>query len=356
MEASCPDKKANEAEKTDYAELTAIVEKQHLDISTPQDKESLLDSIFEFCCGCIRDALQKPQDESKEALASIWETFTEVAQCVKWNDPFHDRLICLLLWTKEFDVLRRTLRTEEFGTRFSWECHYLVKVVQKSWGKLVFATHDTVVQQCSLASFTATALAVGSHDWLGITALWFLREALENNDTATIHLAPVTMIWIRTAGPKLLTFSVLRRKWENLDVGKDALNLTSIQTPGILAQRVGVTHGGFSLKRWRFWKERFESLAQDPDEETRAWAQDTVGYMTEFDSMLSYPMVNTVKVSGNTQDVLKERIENTKQKADVIENERDNIGRQNVNADDEYCGLKALEGAMREGCENENTN
>ncbi|KAJ8065316.1 hypothetical protein OCU04_006007, partial [Sclerotinia nivalis] len=304
-------------------------------------KEVLLDAIFAFCCGFIKDALRKPQDKSKEALVSVWETFTEVAKNVEWDDPFHDRLICLLLWTKEFDVLRKSLRPQETKTRSAWEYYHLLNVMQNSWEELVFATHDTVAKQCNLASFTATALAIGTHDWIGITALWYLGEALETSDEKTIRLAPVTIIWIRTAGPKLLTFSMLKKKWNNQDVDKKVwVDVAWIQIPGKLAQEGGVTYHGFSLKRWMFWKSRFERLAQDVDEEIRAWATDTVDYMTEFDSMLGYNMMDKAKEEYESLDAPRDKVENVKPSKNIDKVDENDNGEQKP--DDRHCKRSSL--------------
>ncbi|KAF7879479.1 hypothetical protein EAF04_000675 [Stromatinia cepivora] len=322
--------------KTDVWELFEFFRKETPEGPTPQKKEVLLDAIFAFCCGCIKDALRKPQDKSKEALVSVWETFTDVAKNVEWDDPFHDRLICLLLWTKEFDVLRKSLLPQETKTKSAWECHHLLKVMQNSWEELVFATHGTVAKQCNLASFTATALAIGTHDWIGITALCYLREALEISDEKTIRLAPVTIIWIRTAGPKLLTFSMLKKKGNNQDVDEKALDgVTWIQIPGKLAQEGGVTYHGFSLKRWMFWKSRFERLAQDVDEEIRVWATDTVEYMTEFDSMLGYNMMDEAKEEYELLDALRDKIENVKPNKDIDRVDKNDNGEQKL--DDRHC-------------------
>ncbi|ESZ93176.1 hypothetical protein SBOR_6455 [Sclerotinia borealis F-4128] len=298
----------------DRSRLQDLLSKMNLNLFKGKNKQQLMDDMIAFCRGRIKDSLQKPQDDSKEALVSVWKILTEAAQTVESNDPFHDKLICLLLWTGEFDVLRKSLHPEEIHTRSSWECHHLVKVMQNSWKELIFPAHDTIEKKCSLATFTAKALAMGTHDWLGISALWYLREALEMADKATIHLAPSTIIWIRIAGAKLLRFSVLEKKWDNHDLDREALDIVRIQTPGILAQRAGVTQDGFSLERWFFWKGRFENLAPDEDEESRAWAKDTVDYMTEFDSMLDYNMKGEPKAVDDSQDAVSEKVENTKQK------------------------------------------
>lgn len=332
-----PNKDADELDpKMGLTELVEFLRKGTPEVRTPQKREVLLDSIFAFCCGCIKDALRKPQKKSKEALASVWETFTEVAKNVEWNDPFHDRLICLLLWTKEFDVLRRSLRPQETKTDSEWQCEHLLGVMQNSWEELVFATHDTLAKQCNLASFAATALAIGTHDWVGITALWYLGEALETSDEKTMRLAPVTIIWIRTAGPKLLTFSMLEKKWRNQEINeKVVIDVAWIQIPGKLAQEGGVTYHGFSLKRWMFWKSRFEKLAQDEDEEVRVWATDTVEYMTEFDSMLGYNLADEAKEESESPNVLRDKIENVKPSKNIDKIHENDNGKQKL--DDRNC-------------------
>ncbi|KAA8568602.1 hypothetical protein MFRU_012g01450 [Monilinia fructicola] len=319
-----------------WLDVDECFEYEDTDISKQTRKEEILDTILSFCCGCIKDALRKPQGESMEALVNIWDVFMNVAQIIEWTDPFHDRLICLLLWTKEFEVLRRTIQPEEMNIRSSWECHRLVEVVHNSWKALIFAPHDTLSKQCNLASFTATAFAVGAHDWLGITALWYLHQALEISDRITVRLAPITIIWIRTAGAKLLTFSILKKNWENKSSDNGALDVASLQIPGILAQFAGVTYHGFSLERWFFWKERFECLSLDDDEETRIWARDTVGYMTQFDSMLCYGISEKAKMEGDS--TLREKDKNKNLKTDGSKANKEGHGDYKIEADNNYDG------------------
>ncbi|RAL60736.1 hypothetical protein DID88_009842 [Monilinia fructigena] len=334
MKVLSPQRDSDVSGMTNWLDLDESFEYGDIETSTQARKEEILDTILSFCCSYIKDTLRKPQGESMSALVNIWDVFMNVAQVIEWRDPFHDRLICLLLWTKEFEVLRRTIQPEEMNIRSSWECHRLVEVVQDSWKELIFAPHDTLVKQCNLASFTSTALAVGAHDWLGITALWYLHHALEMSDSMTVRLAPITIIWIRTAGAKLLTFSILKKKWENKSFENDALDVASLQIPGILAEVAGVTYHGFSLERWCFWKSRFERLSLDEDEETRIWAMDTVGYMTQFDSMLYYGMSEEVKMEG--ESTLRENDETKRQKTDGKKAKKEGHGYYKLEADENH--------------------
>ncbi|QSZ35196.1 hypothetical protein DSL72_008063 [Monilinia vaccinii-corymbosi] len=317
-----------------WLDLYECFDKEPSELLTQAKKEEMLDDILTFSCNCIKTALHKPQVESMEALVSIWAMFANVVQFIDWSDPFHDRLICLLLWTKEFEFLRKTVHPEEIGTRATWECHRLVEVVQNSWKELIFAPHNMVDKQCNLASFTATALAISSNDWLGIVALWYLHQALEISDLRAVRFAPVTIIWIRTAGAKLLTFSILRKKWNNENIAADALDLASMQIPGILAKLAGVTYHGFSLERWFFWKGRFERLAMNEDEETRKWASDTVGYMTQFDSMLDYGVSDEKLLED--ESTLREKDENKMRRIDMGKAGKDGCG-EKIIEDNSHC-------------------
>ncbi|TGO18462.1 hypothetical protein BPAE_0382g00070 [Botrytis paeoniae] len=207
--------------------------------------------IFDFCSVCPKNALQILQDESKEALIGRWEIFVEVTKNVYWV-----RMGILAL-----------------GQNYA-----------EGMESLVFSTQDTVTEQYNLAAFAAIALSSGSHDWLSITALCCMREAIEVTRKRTISLAPVIILWILKVGSKVLSFSVFKRRWNNQAIGRRAFDLELTQIPGVLAQRPGVIYNRFSEKRWFFCKGRPEALTKDLNENTRVWAKDAIKHMTMFDS------------------------------------------------------------------------
>lgn len=227
-------------------------------ISSEDDMQDQLISIRSFSFYFIKDALRKPPAESEiaqQGLDLLWHMFVETAKVFENDSAFQEKLISLLLWTKEFDSLYRSLHPTEI-TAASWESYRFADSLQASWEQLL--TTGTAAHQCNLAAFSAKALAVGiCRDSIGLTALWYLREALETDDEAkVIGLLPTTVVWLEQCGDHLLTFSALNQS----DEEQSKAHLLAL---GALAQRADIDQHGFSIKRWLFWRRRLQELSHN---------------------------------------------------------------------------------------------
>jgi len=153
--------------------------------SSEEDKLGLLTSIQSFAFHFINDASRRPPAESAAVqlnLDVLWYMFLETAKILAPNDPIQDSLVLLLLCTKELNVLHTSLHPT--GTVMpTSELYHFAESVQASWEQLL--RNGTASQQSNLAAFSAKILAVGiCQDLLSRTALWFLREVLEEEDEA----------------------------------------------------------------------------------------------------------------------------------------------------------------------------
>ncbi|OCK74559.1 hypothetical protein K432DRAFT_386737 [Lepidopterella palustris CBS 459.81] len=228
--------------------------------SSEEDKLGLLISIQSFSFLFIKDALRRPPAESEavqQGLYFLWRMFFETAKVLERDDAIQEKLVLLLLWTKEFDSLHKSLHLTEAATT-AWESYHFADSLQALWEKLL--TTGTVSQQCNLAAFSAKTLAAGiCRDSLGLTALWYLREALETDDEAkAIALLPAAVVWIEDCPHKLLTFSAINQSYEEQ-------SKAHLIAPGALARRADIDQHGFSLKRWLFWRRRLQELSHNAD-------------------------------------------------------------------------------------------
>ncbi|KAK7415766.1 hypothetical protein QQX98_005679 [Neonectria punicea] len=244
-------------------EIQESIDAEYANVEEPsgdmaEDALDRLTSIQSFCLLFIKEASTKPPVEfetQKQRLDLLWQMFIRGAIHAAKDPAFHDRLLNLLLWTKEFDSLCKAVPSEK-GPVTTWESYGFANSLQASWEQVVKT--GIVTQQSNLATFSAKALAVGVYgEAIGLTALWFLREALETDDDyRTITLLPAAVIWMDHSRHKLFAFSVLNQSYDQSN---------SLQAPSSLIKGEDIDHPGFSLKRWLFWRRRFQELSHHED-------------------------------------------------------------------------------------------
>jgi hypothetical protein len=230
------------------------------EVSSEDDKLGLLVSIQSFSFHFINDASRRPPAESEavqQGLNVLWYMFLETAKVLRKDDAIQEKLIALLLWTKEFDSLRRNLHPAETAAT-AWDRYCFADSLQALWEQLL--TTGTASQQCNLAAFSAKALAVGiCRDSIGLTALWYLREALETDDESkAIALLSAAVVWIENCRHTLLTFSAINQSYEEQ-------SKAHLLAPGALARQADIDRQGFSMKRWLFWRRRLQELSHNAD-------------------------------------------------------------------------------------------
>jgi len=148
---------------------------------------------------------------------------------------------------------------------------FLVKGFHAAWAD---SNKLSVEHRKNLSSFLARLVAIGiCNNALAGCALMAFRDALEtpipletshSNSGRTLEdLLPALHMWLLFAPDKLIRLSEEKFDLQNPETA----------LPGKLALDAGITEGGFSPPRWRFWKTRLEALVQ-PDSE---WATFSVG-------------------------------------------------------------------------------
>lgn len=273
-----------------------------LDVSTDQQKKEALASIQSSIFAFITLPSTRPSVEPESMqrnLDFIWHTFIEMAKALDKDDAFQEKLISLFLWMKEFDSLHKTLHQTE-TTALAWESYGFAEALQASWEKLLET--GTASQQCNLAAFSAKALHLGIYrEAIGLTALWFLREALETDDEAkTAALLPAAEVWFSHARHKLVAFSVSRKTYED--------SKSHLVTPGTLARAANVDAHGFSMERWLFWRQRLQELSRSANSAVAKEAKDGFMLMVSSGRELAYDVPGEARFSERLYATLHEEL------------------------------------------------
>ncbi|RSL82814.1 hypothetical protein CEP51_004924 [Fusarium floridanum] len=273
------------------------------DVSTIKDKQELLTSIQSFAFQFLKDAPDKEATRSEEAdqgLQVLWVMFIETAKVLEKDDPFHDNLVLLLLWTREFDKLHKDLHSHD-SVKTTWKSYGFADSLQESWEHAV--SSGTSSQLCNLAAFSSKTLSAGvCQDSLAVTALWYLREALETSDEAvTARLLPAAVIWVDQCRHRLLTLSILDHSYE-------AHPKTNVFASGALAQTQGVNRPGFRLDRWLLWRRRFQQLSHSEDSSVAKEAKRGFMAMINCGRDLDYEVAGEARFAERLQKAMWEAL------------------------------------------------
>ena len=273
-------------------------------IASEADMLEQLISIRSFAFAYIKDTSRKLPTESEAVqpdLDLLWHMFLETAKVYPHDSALQEKLVALLLWTKEFDSLHKSLHPTETAAAASWESYGFPASLQASWEQLL--TSGTAAQQCNLAAFSAKALAVGvCREQIGLTALWYLREALETSDEAqALRLLPATVIWLEESHDYLLTSSALNQS--SMESSQ-----AHLLVPGALAHKADVDGHGFSIKRWLFWRRRLQELSHNTDSAMAKTAKKGFMAMITAGRLLDYEVPGEEKFKEKLQAAMGEEL------------------------------------------------
>lgn len=282
-----------------------IFDEQTQRISSGKDKLDQLVSIRSFAVLLIPASSRHPPAESEailKGLGVLWHMFIQTAQIIDFDDTLQDRLVTLLLWTKEFDLHCRTLYPPTEPALPTWESCGFVENVQTAWKQLLAS--GTPSQLRNLAAFSAKSLAVGiCPDTLGLTALAYLCEALETDDeTKTTTQLPAAVVWIEHCRDKLLVFSITGRF---IDAQAEVVHFAEL---GVLARRADVTLPGCSMERWLFWRRRLQQLSRHADPAVAKEARKGFMSMVTCGRLLDYDVPGEAKFEERVQVAMTEAL------------------------------------------------
>ncbi|KAK3997854.1 hypothetical protein QBC44DRAFT_314564 [Cladorrhinum sp. PSN332] len=207
---------------------------------------ALKKSPFKFSSTDLNDQF------TREQLRFLWKGIIQTVQVVDTLDPWQDKFLQLVMWTRQFDGMIKELNGVQ-DSDTPWEEYGFGEQLQHAWEKLMW--ENEVEKMSNLAAFSAKALTAGvSEQSLADTALWYFREAFESQDDDKVaSLLSVTAGWYSGAAYKLLLLCV-KEKNGGLE-------------PGPKAREFGVEKKGFSMERWLFWRKRLQGLNHHADRE-----------------------------------------------------------------------------------------
>ncbi|KAF5592845.1 hypothetical protein FPCIR_5528 [Fusarium pseudocircinatum] len=228
------------------------------DISSDKEKQDLLISIKSFAFGFIKEPLKRPMADFptvQKNLDVLWYMFFKASTAIDSDSLFQDRLVLLLLWTRQFDLVYKELYTGQ-NIAGDWESYGFAQSLQTFWEELVKEGLESELR--GLATFSAKVLAAGvCEEQISSIGVWYMREALETNNDNTAKFLPGAIIWMELCPHALLRSCVPKEdeqqsKLSSLDLGPLALD-----------QRFD--DAGSSMAQWLFWRRRFQKLSHHPD-------------------------------------------------------------------------------------------
>ncbi|KAF4494649.1 hypothetical protein FAGAP_9211 [Fusarium agapanthi] len=251
MTSSQTDSKVDHDERFRHEVLKGFPEDLQ-DIASDKDKQELLISIKSFAFRLIKEPLKRPMADFptvQQNLDVLWYMFLKASTAIDSDSLFQDRLVLLLLWTRQFDLVYKELYAGQ-NIATHWESYGFAKSLQTFWEELVKEGSEAELR--SLATFSAKALAAGiCEEQISSTGLWYMREALETSDDNITKFLPGAVIWMELCPHALLGHCALKADEQQLE--HSSLNLGPVD------------EAGSGMTRWLFWRRCFQKLSHHPD-------------------------------------------------------------------------------------------
>ncbi|EXF74748.1 hypothetical protein CFIO01_05418 [Colletotrichum fioriniae PJ7] len=253
--------------------------------STAKERQDLLTSIQSFAPGGERegsndDAVQpdadpeaETDDFARQGLNVLWGMFTSTAQVFDEDDAFQDRLVGLLAWTREFDVVYRRLHgivgSGGGGGGGGWESYGFGPSLQLAWEKLVadLPRNASAVQKIrKLAAFSAKVLAMGLWLWGGEDESGNGDE--KEGEVVERGLVPAVGVWLEHASHALLS------RCCSSPAAAGGLDSTAAAATNLIRPADGpptdhttakIKYDDFSMSHWLRWRRRLQKLSHDAD-------------------------------------------------------------------------------------------
>jgi hypothetical protein len=216
-------------------------------------------------------------------MHELWYWVAQAARYIAADHPAQDRLVAQVQHARDMGTLslkneagEEQVATTSDGNIWS-DLPFLVEEVQSAW-----KASDTFpsVERHNLSAFVARLASVGLRDPdLGVVALWVLRDTLEtdrpltsspsgsndeNPQASIADLLPAANAWFLYCGHKVESFCIQTQNYDsNAETGE-------------LARKENIsTNSGFSVARWKFWRDRLEEISHCEDQEVAQLAEKT---------------------------------------------------------------------------------
>jgi len=131
--------------------------------------------------------------------------------------------------------------------------------MREEWDLTFFGQNRPPEAWPNLNAFAARLTVVGVD--FSLYALWTLRDCLEEKEEASSAELALVAQWFTICGSLLASHSAR---------GYSPPEWDAAARVGELCTRQGITEGGFSPRRWKFWRSRLEAHAKGPDADAHA--------------------------------------------------------------------------------------
>ncbi|MBB4693757.1 DUF3632 domain-containing protein [Paractinoplanes abujensis] len=192
----------------------------------------------------VRAAAAGASEQTIEGL--LWELWGDVVDAAATGEQPLDELVALVTGVRETAVEGVKIG----GRRLFGDLPVFGAQMREAWN-LVPPDDRSVEAWTRLNEFAARLTAAGID--FSLFGLWSIGTALETFAKPSEHL-PAAVAWFEHCGPELATATRHRRTF---GPGPGRLHE--------LAEREGLSEGGYNLPRWTFWRSRLEGLAATGD-------------------------------------------------------------------------------------------
>ncbi|KAK1517929.1 uncharacterized protein CCOS01_12186 [Colletotrichum costaricense] len=223
------------------------------------------------------DPETETDDLAQQGLNVLWGMFTSTAQVIDAADAFHDRLVGLLAWTREFDGAYRRLHGIVGGIAGGggWGSYGFGQSLQLAWEQLVAADLPSAAatrKSRDLAAFSARVLARGlCGESVAGTAFWVFERALggdgDRREIVSRNLVPAVEVWLEHASHALLARCCPSPAAAGLDPTTTAAMDPISRADGPSTDQVTAEtqRDEFSMSHWLRWRRRLQELSHDTD-------------------------------------------------------------------------------------------
>ncbi|CAI7658389.1 unnamed protein product [Penicillium manginii] len=251
--------------------------------SNPQETwQGLYDEAISIGSQFVNSELEVTQIE--ERIHDLWDELIHAAIAIPTGSAEHDRLVTLVLNTREMGILlRRGESTDPHGCgeeailpneqRLWVDLPYFIEDVQAFW--IQESVFLTAPERENLATWTAKICASGVFaNELSSVALWLFKETFEisrRSDksepggnaelSSVVELLPACTAWMQFNNFKLVKLAVANYESQSMN----ETSLGALTVLGELVKNVQMPANGFSIPRWIFWRQRLKDLHKGGD-------------------------------------------------------------------------------------------
>ncbi|KAL9048940.1 MAG: hypothetical protein Q9162_007469 [Coniocarpon cinnabarinum] len=226
----------------------------------------------------ITQNLEQKSGGSDTDFGLLWNAFIYVTKnhLSPQDESKLDRLAALVRAIKDLGPL--TVNGEPVKTKSGTPWTDLPRIglaMREEWNSSPPRCSPT--QWASLNGFAARLTALDAADF-SLYGIWALRDALEtprllterqsgegdsqakkDEEVSVDELLPAVLQWLQACGDKMVALTIQSHVYTQPGQSNDPAFL------GKLASDAGIAKGGYSVRRWGFWKKRLHEISEAHD-------------------------------------------------------------------------------------------